>query len=225
MRLGEDVDLVWRLVEHGGTVRYDPSTTVAHPARTTAKGWLRQRYGYGSSAAPLARRHGPAVAPLVVSPWTAAAWVLLGAGARKSGVAVAVGTTVLLAPRLEDLEHPWKESLRLAGLGHLYGGRAIADAMRRPWWPLALAGAVTCRRLRAPVLLALVGPPLNEWRRERPRLDPLRWLAVRLLDDMAYGAGVWAGCWRDRSAAALRPDLIRWPGRRAAIESLRPSAR
>ena len=38
--------------------------------------WLDQRYHYGRSAAPLAARHGPAVAPVAISPWTAAAWGL-----------------------------------------------------------------------------------------------------------------------------------------------------
>ena len=42
------------------------------------------------------------------------------------------------------------------------------------------------------------------------RIPPARWVAIRLADDVAYGAGVWLGCWRERSAAALRPDLTDW---------------
>ena len=218
LHVGEDVDLVWRLGQAGGTVRYEPGAIVRHPARQTVFGWLRQRFDYGSSAAPLARRHGAAVAPLSVSPWTAAAWGLIGVRAPLAGLATVGITSALLAPRLSGLQHPWREAMRLAGLGHLYGGRAIADALRRTWWPVALLLALRWRRVRAGVVVALTVPPLLEWRADRPALGPVRWAGLRLVDDLAYGAGVWAGCARERSVRALRPDLVNWPGRRDAIE-------
>ena len=218
MRMGEDVDLVWRLVGRGGTVRYAPTTSVAHTSRPSALAWLCQRYAYGTSAAALARRHGSAVAPLAISPWTALAWGLAGAGAPLAGLAVAGGSTALLAPKLEHLEHPWQESAHLAGLGHLYGGRVIADALRRPWWPFAAVAALFSRRARIAVAVAAMAPPLLEWWQQRPPLDPIRWIGLRLVDDIAYGTGVWAGCGRERSVVALRPDLTSWPGRKAAVE-------
>ena len=109
--------------------------------------------------------------------------------------------------------------MRLAGLGHLYGGRLIADAVRRAWWPLALGLATRSRPARRALAASVVVPTLLEWRRIRPPLDPVRWSALRLLDDVAYGTGVWAGCRRERSFRALRPELTNWPGRRAAVES------
>src|SRR5581483_10375539 len=57
LTVGEDVDLVWRLVAAGWTVRYEPRATVRHPMRPTLRAWLAQRYRYGTSAAALARRH------------------------------------------------------------------------------------------------------------------------------------------------------------------------
>ncbi|OHV38280.1 mycofactocin system glycosyltransferase [Pseudofrankia sp. EUN1h] len=60
MRYGEDVDLVWRIVGAGWSVRYEPAAVVHHRPRATWAGWARQRFGYGSSAGPLAARHpGP----------------------------------------------------------------------------------------------------------------------------------------------------------------------
>jgi len=218
-RFGEDVDFVWRLSEAGWTVRYEPSVTVGHPSRTTATEWLRQRFDYGTSAAPLARKHGAAVAPLAMSPWSLVSWTLEGLGFPLTGAAIGAGTTALLAPRLKGLRDPLGEARKLAGAGHLHAGVAVGDAIRRAWWPLATVAAVTSRRARRGVLAAAVVPPLLEWRRQRPTLDPAQWVALRLLDDLTYGAGVWAGCLRERSLAALRPDLVDWPGKRAAIES------
>jgi hypothetical protein len=68
-------------------------------------------------------------------------------------------------------------------------------------------------------------PLLADWQRQRPALDPVRWIALHLADDMTYGAGVWAGCWRERSFAALRPDLTSWPGRQDPVQTVADAPR
>jgi mycofactocin glycosyltransferase len=49
-------------------------------------------------------------------------------------------------------------------------------------------------------------PPTVEWWRRRPGLDPLRWAAASIADDVAYGVGVWTGCLRSRSFGPLIPS-------------------
>ncbi len=216
MTHGEDVDLVWRLAAAGSTVRYEPKAVVAHPVRAGLGPWLRQRHDYGASAAPLAARHAGAVAPLTVSGWSAAAWGLVAAGAPTAGLALAAGTTAALVPRLRSLRHPWREAGRLAGLGNLYVGRQVADALRRAWFPLAVPLALR-RRSRPALVAVLVVPALVEWAERRPGLDPFRWAILRLADDLAYGVGLWRGSLRARSAAALRPAFSgRFPPPEAA---------
>lgn len=63
------------------------------------------------------------------------------------------------------------------------------------------------RRVRRAALAAAVLGGLDDWRRSRPTLDPVRFVAARRLDDLAYGAGVWWGAWRARDPRALLPDL------------------
>jgi hypothetical protein len=63
------------------------------------------------------------------------------------------------------------------------------------------------RRSRPALAAAVVVPGLLDWLDRRPRLDPVRFVALRLADDFAYAAGVWAGCARERSVRALLPDL------------------
>jgi mycofactocin system glycosyltransferase len=217
--VGEDVDLVWRLAAAGWTVRYEPAATVAHPIRPDTAAWLRQRFEYGSSAAALGNRHGGAVAPLTVSGWSAMAWGLAAVRCPLAGLGVAAATTGVLARRLHGLDHPWREATNLAGRGHLGAGRLVADATRRAWWPLAIPLGLGWRRARPAVAAAFVVPPLVEWVKERPPMNPVLWTVARIVDDFAYGAGVWAGAARARSATALLPDLANWPGRRPAIEA------
>ncbi len=198
LRFGEDVDLVWRLAAAGRVVRYDPSVTAVHPRRPDARARVRQAFDYGSSAGPLAVRHGAAVAPLRVSGWSAVAWGLAALGHPGAGVLVAAGSTAALARKLDALDHPVEEALALAGRGHLYAARALAQAVRRTWLPLALGAAVVSRRARPAVAAAVLGPAVADLARRR---DPLRHLAA----DAAYCAGVWAGSWRARTLKALLP--------------------
>ncbi len=207
MRVGEDVDLVWRLAASGAQVRYEPAAEARHPCRPTAAEWLRQRLRYGASAAALAERHGRAVAPLRVSGWSALAWGAAVVGHPVAGAATAAGTTAALTPKLRGLEHPVREAVRIAGFGNLWAGRSVADALRRPWWPLTALLAWRYRPARPAVIAAAVVPGVLEWRaqHEHTSLGPISFAAVLLLDDLAYGAGVWFGCVRARSFRALRP--------------------
>jgi mycofactocin glycosyltransferase len=212
LRYGEDVDLVWRLSEHGWRVRYQPSVTVSHPVRAGFAPWLRQRYQYGRSAAPLAARHPRAVAPVVVSPWTAAAWALAVSGHPGLGSGVAAASGVALVHRARGDRVAARTLARLALRGPASGGAALADATRRTWVPPAVAVSALAARLgrRGPALAlgaALVAPPLVEWVRSRPdQLGLGAWSALRLIDDLAYQTGVWAGVIETRRGGALLPD-------------------
>jgi mycofactocin system glycosyltransferase len=211
LTVGEDVDFVWRLAAAGWTVRFDPRAAVRHPTRRRWSAWLRQRHAYGSSAAPLARRHGRAVTPASLSAWSAAVWVLVAAGRPRLAGAVATAHTAALTRTLHDADirtvgRSGVEAARLAGTGHLRAGLTAATALRRAWPPALLVLAAR-RRYRPALAAALVAPPLLEWVRHRPRMDPLRYAALALADDLAYAAGVWNGCFRERSARALCPEL------------------
>jgi mycofactocin system glycosyltransferase len=218
LRYGEDVDLAWRLAEAGWRCRYDPSVTVRHATRPTLLAWLAQRVRYGTSAAPLADRHPGALAPVRMSGWSAATWSAVAVGAPIVGATIAVGTTFALVRKLRDL--PAAESLRLAGLGHVYAGRLLVATLLRAWWPVAALLGLLSRRARRVLAAAAIASALADWRRERPAMDPLTYVVLRRLDDLAYGAGVWVGAIRRRDVAALLPALSNWPPRDAPAPAL-----
>jgi mycofactocin system glycosyltransferase len=212
LRFGEDVDLVWRLNASGRQVRYEPASVVHHAPRTRWSAWARQRFEYGTSAAPLALRHGKAVAPLKVSIWSAVSWAAVAWGRPLVGAGVAVTTAGLLPRKLGRVGVPAAESLRLALFGHLGAGRLFADAVTRPWAPVSIAVLASTRRGRL-LLAAAFGRHVWDWYRERPPVRLPQWVAARIVDDAAYGAGVWWGVIRHRTATPLMPDLGNWPGR------------
>jgi len=214
LRFGEDVDLVWRIDEAGWGCRYEPISLVEHATRSDLRQWVRQRYEYGTSAAPLAERHPGALAPARVGGWSVLAWATAALVNVPAGIALGAGTSAALARKLRPMQHPYAEAFRLAGLGNLFAGRILASALLRAWWPFAVAAVLVSRRARRVVLAAALVPALVDWARDRPPIDPASATALRLLDDLAYGTGVWAGSIRRRTAAPLVPDLGNWPGKR-----------
>ena len=210
LRVAEDVDLVWSLVRDGWRVRYDAGLAVQHEHRTHLTAWLARKAFYGTGAHELASRHGKNVAPAVLAPWSAAMVMALLAQRRWSVpvAAVLAGVTVLqLAAKLRRSPHPLALAARLVGQGSVAAlGQGSALALRH-WWPLTLVGCAASSRIRRAVAIAAVVDAAVEYARTRPRLDFLRFAAARRLDDLAYGAGVWAGALRGRSPAALLPDI------------------
>lgn len=213
LRVGEDVDLVWRLDEAGHTVRYEPSVTIGHRHRTSPWAWLRRRFDYGTSAGPLATRHPGALVPIEASGWSLATWGLIATGHPFAAGAVVGATAGMLSGKLDGLSRPMPVAAQLAGRGHLSAGRTIAQGLVRPLWPVtALAIAfIPWRRLKLALLAGVLAPSLLDWLRARPDVPPLPYVALRLADDVAYGSGVWVGALRARTIEPLVPEVTSWP--------------
>jgi mycofactocin system glycosyltransferase len=209
LRYGEDVDLDWRLDEAGWRIRYDPTVTVRHAEPDGWPALLARRFRYGTSAGPLGRRHPNSMAPLVVHPWSLL--TVIGLLARRPRLAATAFVGSVLA-----LSH----TLRRAQVRREAVVRGCATAVRQTWVGLGR----TCTQLAAPALIGaivlpgkagrraaamslLIAPPLTTWFARKPDLDPARFVAGHIADDLAYGAGVWAGSIRARTSIALRPTV------------------
>jgi len=217
LRYGEDVDLVWRMHDTGWRIRYEPGVQVPHESPAGWPGLLAKRFSYGTSAAPRARRHPANTAPLVLQPWPAAATAALLARRPLVALAAAAGGWLDLTALL-----------RRAGIPADGAPAATVTAVSQTWlgvgryatqFAAPLLGAVlvapggrtAARRWgrRAAVASLLAGPALTAYRQRRPDLDPVRFTLARIADDACYGAGVWAGCIRERTLLPVRP-VISW---------------
>lgn len=222
LRYGEDVDLVWRLCAAGGTVRYDPAARAEHAVRQSARGLARQRFAYGTSAAPLAGRHrgavrafeAPGASAAVLAGLAAAVLVRRPPGrsaALAAAGAVAGSQTLRLARRLDGAGVPDAGSLAAVLVaGSLRSSLAgLRSALRRPWWPVAAVVLAVLARRRAwwsaAAVAAFVGAaPAAETVPGTGASYPTRlWLGG--LDDVSYGTGVLAGAALARRLGALLP--------------------
>jgi mycofactocin system glycosyltransferase len=229
LRYGEDVDLIWRLHAAGWRIRYEPSVQVPHESPTTWPGLLARRFRYGTSAAPLARRHPANLAPVVLQPWPAAAvgagltrhpagaaaatigaWLDIAAAVRRAGVPAdgAPGAA------LTAVRQTW---LGIGRYATQFGGPALAAAFLAP-------GRRAAGR-RAAVASLLLGPALTAYAQRRPALDPVRYTLAHVADDVCYGAGVWVGCLRERTLVPVRPAISWRPVRVAGSRIAQPDGR
>lgn len=197
MRVGEDVDLVWRLVDEGKVVRYDPSEVAHHDARATLRGWMGRKYVYGTGGAPLAARHGDKGAVAVLSPAMATAAAALLAR-RWWSVPVALACTgrgvQVLRRTLPDVPHRDRLAVDLSARGLWWSLRQESALLLRHWWPPVAVAALFSRSVRRAVVSALLVDVA---------VSRGSGLAGRRLDDLAYGAGLWSGVLRSRSLGAV----------------------
>ena len=190
---------------HGHRCRYEPASVVHHRPGARWSAMLRQRAGYGRSAAALAAKHPGALAPVRMSGWSAGVWALVALRRPWLALGVAGGTAVALhaqAPRratrgdrarLVRARASRRRSPAGEGASPGCGGR-----------PLSLL-AVVVAEARLPLLAAAVGAVARRrgQRAQRPRRCSTR--RCVLADEMAYGAGVWLGVVRAaRAEAPLR---------------------
>ena len=177
LRGGEDVDLVWRLVEAGWDVRYEPAATVAHDGpddRRLLAGPPRllrhHRRPAGPAPSPVARPpphlgldgrrlgpgRGPQAAPGCRGPGRLRCWSWPG------------GSTGLV-------DQPLTVAGRIAGGGTAKSALPALSGLTRAWSPALLLG-LCWRRTRRAAALALLAPAVGDWiaARRRARPGPLR---------------------------------------------------
>jgi hypothetical protein len=101
------------------------------------------------------------------------------------------------------------ESISISVHGTAKSGLFVAHAISRVWWPIALVLAIFSQRLRLLFIAAALAPAVYEWWTKRPHLDVVRFALMKMLDNAAYGAGVWKGVIATRNTAPLIPSIKR----------------
>ena len=214
LRVGEDVDLVWRLLDAGWHVRYAPSVTVAHREPTSWRGTLARRVRYGTSAAPLARRHPGRLAPVELRAWPTAAAVSLLAGRPRLAALIVAGSALSLARTVRPLGIPGLARAPLERGRHGLDGdrpRSRLDHARRAGPDRALhapTGGALCGGARPSPGRRRLGPPTT-----RPRHPALGSRLTRRRH------GLWGGRLARLPALGFvrpaRPGARPYPGGRA----------
>lgn len=210
-----EVDLLWRLVEEGWSVRYEPRSRVYAMMPTGIRSYLRARFDAAAAAGPLARRQGCRAAGPELSLSGAVGLGLALTGRPLAGLAVcAAGGAVKVRRLMEGAGVPAVDAVRPVAIDLAHTARTAARVARTTWWPVtaavAVSGAVGKGRSRRRGLAAtavLTLPHLLSWRRRHGAapVGPVAWTGLSVAGDAARSLGTWWGMARAGSLAPLVP--------------------
>jgi mycofactocin system glycosyltransferase len=205
LRFGEDVEFEWRVLNDDAQCRYEPTVVCHHPARPSLAAFVSQRFRYGRSAADIDRRIPGSVAPVRGNIFHLLPLALLLSGhvfAAFDALLVSVAVTHFA---LRGMGLPVRDKLSVSRLSITVASRHLSTAVTREWWPLFIAFS-GFPVVTVAFFLTLSGILLVDLRTKRPD-NTAGYAALRVLDNLAYGAGVWAGVFRTRSVRCLLPRL------------------
>ena len=227
LRVGEDVDLCWRLRATGAYLVYAPEGVVRHKHRDRLGAMLRRRAQYGTSEAPLyalhpdkRKRFSTAPAPVATAallslaliwrkPWLLPACLApaLWDGLRRTGHLREMGVDL-------SAQDVWT-AVRRGHLSMLYF--AYFHLVRYYLGPLAAAGLFS-RGLRVFACAAAVYAAGVDYATRRPRMSFPAFLAYYLAEHAAYQAGVVTGCVKAGTFRSYLPAFERPNGRGSGLE-------
>lgn len=204
LRLGEDVDLCWRLKETGCRLLYVPQGKVRHKHRNRLWEILCRRFDYGTSEGFLFSRHAQVKKRF---PWKPAAFtfmVLCCLGILTRSVLVLPAAALLAGSeawrRRRELKRKTGASLAYTTVLQAILKDYFASAfyltyhLLRYYLVLMLLAAMVIPAA-APLLVSLIlFPALVEFARKQPRLSLPPFLFFYLAEQAFYQAGVFWGC-------------------------------
>ena len=97
-----------------------------------------------------------------------------------------------------------RELLSIARLNLVLATRHVGRAVTREWWPVLAVLSFVSVTAQVALLFCLAMSVMTDIVRVRPDNVALHTL-LRVLDPLAYGAGVWAGALRSMSPRCLLP--------------------
>jgi mycofactocin system glycosyltransferase len=219
MHVGEDVDLTWRLRDQGWTICYLPAGNVLHEHRSSIRSFMSRRFDYGTSEGMLQLLHPMRMKQMVIPPLLAVV-LMLSLAAPFSGWWTLLLAAGLLITDVAIVKVRFIHRRLPIGLGSLLAGRLRALGSLTYYLSYHLV-----RYYAAPLfVVALIIPGFWAWclpvaallcaagvdhAVRKPPLSFIRFFGIYLLEQLAYGAGVFWGCLSRKCFASYRVVLFR----------------
>jgi mycofactocin system glycosyltransferase len=213
LRVGEDVDLTWRMRDAGGRIIYLPRGRVWHEHRSRLKAFMKRRFEYGTSEGMLQNLHPARQKKMVFPPVLALIVALLAADiVLLSGLPLVAAAALLLSDAALAHRRIARQGIPLSyGEVLLARGRAAASLayyagyhlLRYYLLPLSLLVALVPSLVGLAAAVFLWAGGVDYYVRGPKLAIPFFYLYY-LLEQISYGSGVLWGCIRQGSFASYR---------------------
>lgn len=218
LRVGEDVDLCWRLRAQGDYLLYVPQGSVRHKHRNRLAAMVRRRAEYGTSEAMLhvlhpEKRKRFGLTPHPVVTFAALAAALIAHQPWLLAVCLASilwdGSRRLLHLRREGARVPWRWVWFAVLRGHLSTLYFLLFHLVRYYLLLMVAAGFALPGLWLFAGFAVLYTSTVDFSVKHPRLWYPTFLFFYLAEHTAYQAGVLVGCIQSRSFRSYVPTFRR----------------
>jgi mycofactocin glycosyltransferase len=217
LRVGEDVDLCWRLKEKGYRLLYVPKGHVKHKHRNRFLATFRRRFDYGTSEPVLYAAHRDVVKRF---PWQHSCMALLFtcvAGLLTEQILfVPIGCIVLLADTLfkrssykkqMDVALAFRTVFRATAEKHVHLLYHLSHHIVRYYLLVLVTLAILFKPLIPVVTVLLLFPALVQFFKKNPRIGFPWFLFFFAVEQIFYQVGVFWGSLRQRSFRPYRLSL------------------
>lgn len=224
LRVGEDVDLCWRILARGEAIYYIPQGLILHYHRSQVLPFLKRRLNYGQSEAKLQSRYSEETRKLFYFPGNG---FILGAVAlifllKGSFLAVMAGMGLVMLNLVWQTVHKIRSFLSPHGQPRF--GRVFLAMLRSQSTavyifsqhfaryysiPVSVLGLIIYPQI-IPVFLALsLLPGVVDYRIKKPSVPLFYFLSYNFLENLFYQAGVFSGCLKEHNWRPLAMNFIR----------------
>lgn len=223
--VGEDVDLVWRILDAGHRVLYVPRGRVIHHHRESVAPFAVRRCEYAASEAQLLKKHPNRRRAMMVPTPQLATLSLLGVGVLTGWSAALLMAIAVVATQSTLM---WR---RLANASRLVGVRGLALSLVRGYlgfgqlllWtlsqyyllplvvvvsPLVMLGVLPLSVVLGGSAAILTAAAILSFLVSRPGLTLLDFVPIYCLDKLSFQVGVLRGCLTQRTLRPLLPNIV-----------------
>ncbi|MFZ4860102.1 MAG: mycofactocin biosynthesis glycosyltransferase MftF [Desulfuromonadaceae bacterium] len=217
MHVGEDVDLTWRLRDRSWSICYLPLGNILHEHRSSIRSFMSRRFDYGTSEGILQILHPTRHKRMVIPPLLAAILILLLMTFFIGLWALLPVSGILLSDAAAVRLRTGRQGLPLGMTAILAGRlRALGSLVYYLSYHLVryYSIALIVTALIVPVLWLLFGAVLVaaagvDYAVKKPKLAFITFVGIYLLEQLAYGAGVFWGCLSRRCFSSYRIEIFR----------------
>lgn len=217
MHVGEDVDLTWRLRDRLWSICYLPLGNILHAHRSSIRSFMSRRFDYGTSEGILQILHPTRrkrmVIPLLLATILALCLMMFFLGWPPLLAACGLLLFDATAVRLRTGKRGLPLTLVAIVAGRL---RALGSLLYYFSYHLVryYSAALIALSLFVPVLWVLFGTVLAcaagvDYAVKKPKLSFLKFTGIYLLEQLAYGTGVFWGCLSRKCFTSYRVAICR----------------
>ncbi len=217
MRFGEDVDLIWRVLQKGYKGWYLPEGKISHRHRNHWRSFLKRRAEYASSEATLERKFSFNRKKMYLSHWNGINMVifllfLIGMGVFKNSSLDIVMFLALVALVSSFASELWVKKAKLQKIDVVVSHRYLIKAVGRShlgflgqftglfsrYYSIpVLVAALIIPAYVSVVLIAFLASAYFEFMVKRPKMNYFLFAIVYILEMLSYQCGVFYGCLRE----------------------------